>query len=223
MTLNSFQKYVGFVAVFGVLGLSSVVTAPCAFAQGAKAPGAVAFGSVDTQKVLTEYKGRQTAASEFQAAQLSLSNVLRRLDQGSARFLTDAEMKELAGLYEKDAATSDAEKKRIGVLEQKGDAAKANLTRLSSTATLDDTQKKQLADLTEAERTGNTGLTQVRDDFEKRLSKKGGDLEQKALGEVRAAVAKVAQDKGLTAVFDVNVAIYTSNDITADVVKQLNK
>lgn len=206
-----------FAAALAALTLLSGVKPACA--QNAAAP---TFGSVDMARIVNEYKGRQQSVQELGTLQQALSGVLRRLDQGSGRFLTEAEMKELAALYEKPTP-SDGEKQRIGALEQKGDLSQTTLRRLENIASPDDAQKKQLSDLTAAQQKGNEYLQALQGGFQQRLSVREGEIQQKISAQVKAAIAKVAQDKKISVVFPADVALYTANDLTSDVLKALNK
>jgi Skp family chaperone for outer membrane proteins len=189
---------------------------------GAAAPAAAPkFGHVDLNRLQGNNKPQQEALQQFNELRDRLAGVLKRLDQSSARFLTEQEVTELAALYEKTTPT-EADKKRLGALEGKGDTQAGQLTRLQNVAAPDQAQAAQLSQLTEARDSGTANLQKVADSYDRRLKERQQELTQKALSEIRAAVAKVAQQKGLTAVFTGDVALYTQNDITDDVLKVLN-
>jgi len=194
-----------------------------ASAAPADAPaGAAQFGMVDIGRLLNDSKSRQQATADLQKLQQTFYAILRRLDQGSARFLSEADTNELAGLYEKEKPT-EAEQKRISQLEEKGDTLKRELTTLQNTAKLDDTQSARLAALNDSQDKGNGLLQKLVTTLDGRLKDKERDANQKALVLVRAAVAKVAKAKNLSVVFTGDVAIYAQTDITEEVLKELNK
>lgn len=182
----------------------------------------VQFGVVDVNKVLNESKSRTIVSGELQRTERSYTAILQRLAQGSARFLTDAEITELAGLYEKDKPT-EAEQKRISQLEEKGDQQKRELTTIQNTPKPDDAQTARFTLLNDTFEKGGASLQQLNRTLSARLQEKARDAEQKALVTVRAAVAKVAKAKGLAVVFTGDIAIYATVDITDDVVKEVNK
>lgn len=205
-------------AVVGTL----LVSAAASGGNAAWAQNAPQFASVDMQKVLTDSKARQQSAQEFGTLQQNLQGVLRRLEQGSARFLNEAEIRELVKLYE-NTRPGDAEKKRIGELEQKGDLAAAQLRRLEQIANPDDAQRKQFADLNAAQQKGSETLQTVLGEYQTRLRTREGEIQTKLEADIRAAIAQVAKEKNIAVVFPSQVALYAANDITADVLKVLNK
>lgn len=196
--------------------------APAAFAQQNAPASAPKFGSVDIDQVVAESNARKKEIGDRNVFIRNLNGVMQRLQTGSARFLNEAEMKELAGLYEKETPT-DAEKKRIAGLESLAEQRGSQLVSLQNTANLNDTQRKQLTDLTESQQRGEQSMKAVADGLRERLEQRDVQNINKILLDIKGVIGKVAQEKGLTVVFDSKVAVYTANDITADVVKQLNK
>lgn len=199
------------------------VGAPRTFAQGNRPPAGDAraqFASVDLQKVFNEYKLRQTRSGEIQTLGQGLDRVLQQLS--TVPLLSDAELKELAGLYEKPAP-ADAEKTRITALTTKAQTLSDEFGRLQNVAAPNDQQKARLSELTEARRRGGELMNTLQQEYQQRLSERQAQLSQEIQQNMRTAIAKVAADKGLAVVFDSAVAVYTANDITSDVVKQLNR
>ena len=82
---------------------------------------------------------------------------------------------------------------------------------------------KRIADLTTQYDAGKAALQEIGDGYQAQLK----NLQEKDNTEftqsVKEAISAVAQQKGLSVVFDSNIAVYTNNDITADVVKRINK
>src|SRR5689334_11689624 len=87
------------------------------------------FGSIDMQKAAEDSKLRQQNEEEWRTYAEGLDKALQRLASGSARLLSDAEIHELASLYEKPAPLGDADQKRLTALEQKADLAGQELAR----------------------------------------------------------------------------------------------
>jgi Skp family chaperone for outer membrane proteins len=193
-----------------------------AWAQKNAPAAAPVFGSVDLQKCAQESKARQASEDELRSFVQSLDRSLQRLAGSSSRFLSDAEIKELAALYEKEPA-SEGDKKRIQALEAKGDASSAELSRLQQVASPSDADKKKFTDLTTEQQKGDGILQSIRDTYSARVQTRRDDLSVKYTNQIRETVSKIAKDKGLTVVFDSQFALYTANDITPDVIKVLNK
>ncbi len=203
-------------------GLLTGIFLPAQSASAAVVADTAQFGVVDVNKVLNDSKSRTVVAGELQATERSYTAILQRLAQGSARFLSDAEITELAGLYEK-AKPTEIEQKKISQLEEKGDQQKREMTTLQNTPKPDDAQTARFTLLNDTFEKGGASLQQLNRALSAKLQEKARDAEQKALGVVRVAVAKVAKAKGLSVVFTGDIAIYATVDITDDVVKEVNK
>ena len=219
----TFLKYSRIAAVVSTLVFTAFSGAGSAWAQKA-APTTVVpvFGSVDLQKCGQESKGRQASEDELRKFVQSLDSSLQRLAGSSSRFLSDTEIKELAALYEKDPA-SEADKKRITELEAKGDSGSAELSKLQQVGSPNDADKKRFSDLTATQQKGDSVLQSIRETYSSRVQARRDDLSLKYTNVIRETVGKIAKEKGLTVVFDSQFALYTANDITADVIKLLNK
>jgi Skp family chaperone for outer membrane proteins len=180
------------------------------------------FASVNIGRCVLESKQQQQNQQEMDALNSRLTNAFQLLQQNAAHFLTEKEMRELADLYEKPQPSAE-EKKRIGALEAIAGKKKADLKVLETTPSLNDAQKKQLEDLTNQQQVGVQMLQTIGDGYKDRVEKKELELAQKFDTELRAAITKVAQDKGYSVVFDNKTAVYAANDATNDVLKVLNK
>ena len=213
--------------VFSVLRISVLVAlmgipaGGVALAQTTPVAGAT-FGVVDVGRVLNESKARQQITAELERTQRTYSSIMQRLTQGSARFLTEGEVTDLAALYEKSPLT-DAERKRLGALEEKGDTLKRELIALQNTQKPDDAQTARYTQLTDMQEKGGATFEKLNRTLSTRLQEKARDAEIKSLAAVRVSVAKIAKAKGLTVVFTGDIAIYATTDITDDVLKEVNK
>ena len=206
-----------------LLALPLLVTPFLAPAPAYAADTAAAqFGIVDLSRLLKDSKSQQQAADTLQRTQQNYMSILKRLDQGTSRFLTEAEINELEALYEKDTLT-DADKKRVGDLEAKGDALKRELTTIQNTSQPTPVQSTRLQALGDMQEKGNSSLQKLVGTLDARFKDRARDADQKALTQIRGAVAKVAKARSLSAVFTTDVALYATTDITDDVLKELNK
>jgi Skp family chaperone for outer membrane proteins len=198
------------------------VAAPTAYAQSATTATVPVYGSVDLQRVARESKLNEQNRAEMGRLQTSLRNVIGQFQQHSAQFLTADEIKEMSDLILKEMPT-EAEKKRRQALQDKATAFNSERVKLENTASPTDDNRKRYQELVTLDERGKQAIQALAADFQRRSDDKGIELENRLLTAIRGAVAKVAQEKKLTLVFDGAVAIYSANDITADVVKQINK
>lgn len=212
-----------------VCALIAVVAAllcltPMAQAQDKKntTPATPVFGHVDVQQVLNESKARQRDIAELTQMANSLRTIWQSLQDANSRFLSEPEIRELAGLYEK-ATKTDVDKKRITALEDAGTAKAERKRKLENTANPTDEQQQQFGQLRAAEDKGNAILKTLNDEFNKRMETRQAELNNKTVVDIKAVIGKIAQEKGLSVIFDSQVAIWTANDITQDVIKQINK
>ena len=210
-----FQKQIVAVAALSlIVGMGAV--------RGRADTPAGSFASVDMEEVAKNSTVFTKNNADLKTFVDNLQGINARLGEGSAIFLPNAQLIELESLYEK-TGPSDADKKRIAELEGIVDARKGEVSRLESTATPTDDQKKRYRELTDLQTAGKDNLTKLVDGFRKRISDREEELTAKTLKTIRAAIADVAKSKSISLVFDSKVAIYSANDITPDVIKQVNK
>ena len=225
MRTHRIKKYMKFAFLpaaitFAALGLFGVPQP--AFAQTTGADLRSLVGSADSQKLLAEYKGRQAAEKDALEFANRLNQIAGRLQNGGAVFLPETEIRDLAGLLEK-AQPTPAENTRIGALETKSQNLSAELATLQNTISPNDAQKARLAELTEARRKGVEVFTKLTATYRQQIDERRDKVGQKIVDEVRAAIVKVAKAKNLALVLDGSVALYAANDITGDVLAELNK
>lgn len=211
---------VGVFAVPAALGLLGGPRPAAAQTTGADLRTLVA--SADSQKLLSEYKGRQAAERDAVEYANRLNQIAGRLQNGGAIFLPEAETRDLAGLLEKTQPTAD-ENKRIGALETKSQNLSAEMATLQNTISPNDAQKARLGELTEARRKGVDVMQKLAATYRQQIDDRRDKVGQKIVDEVRAAIVKVAKAKNLVLVLDGSVALYAANDITGDVLAELNK
>jgi len=191
-----------------------------AFATPAQAQGN--FAIVDFRRCANESKFKAELDSKFAAMRKQLEDIFQKMKAANAFFLSVAEIKELAALYEK-AQPNDTEKKRIETLQQIADQRAGAARRLENTANPTDEQKKELERLAQSQQDGAAALQAVGNEYQQRVEKQGGDYDVQLSAKVKEAVAEVAKQKNLTLVFDAAVVVYASADITPDVLKILQK
>lgn len=199
------------VAVFVALSLA-------ASGQGGKA--GPTFAIVDSQRIVKDYKARERAESDLRAVNDRFMQRLARRD--SMPFLTEAEHATLDQLSEK-VSPADADKQKIDELTKKGQQQVADLQALRQKKELTADEKTRLADAEQALNKAQERLASMREE----LSTQFKDMDSKATDElrtqIRAAVTKVAEQKGVSIVFDSGVALYAGTDLTTPVLAELNK
>ena len=219
-SLSSYNlnRYFGVLAAF--IGLVSL--APLTGAHADPPATAATFASVDIDQAIQNSKLSNNINDGLATYQKREIANFALVTDGSAVFLSDAEVGELDTLYEKEKPT-DVDKKRIPELVAIADTRRGQLTTLENNAKPTEEQRKQFNDLTAMRDHGAGRKQEFYQIFQNRLQEKKRELTVQAIKDARSAVADVAKAKAITVVFDSNTAIYTSNDITPDVIKQLNK
>ena len=217
MTLTRTLRYMT------VLGSAVLAMAPLA-AQAAHAVPASGempvFGSVDINKLQTQSTKKAKYDTDLHALADRLNTAFKL--QASSIMLSKAEQVELGGLLSK-ANPTDADRNRSNALQAQASKAAQQLTDLQQKKDPTPADTSLVASLTSQYETGKTALQEVGDGYQEQLKtlsdKDNADFTQS----VKDAITAVAQQRGLSVVFTSDIAVYTANDITDDVVKRINK
>lgn len=192
-----------------------------------KAPdtGGLKVALIDTQKVLNGYNG--TIASN-KALQKTLDDYQSRIQIiKTNQLLSEADQKRLSDLTVKEgspAGLTDAEKAEKKKLTEQSQGLMTEFTGL---------QTKNPNTLTAADQTRIQNLTKIGTESDSRLSflaKEAQDELEKqrtenmtrVLKEVRDGIGKVAKKEGYNLVLSSEIAWYADNDISDNVLKQIN-
>lgn len=202
----------------GTLALSLLAATP----QSANAapPAIPVFGSVDIGRIQTESTRKAKYDAELRALADRLDTAFKR--QANSIMLNKADQTELGTILSK-SSPSDADRARAAALEAKATAATQQLTDLQQKKEPTPADTALLTSLTNAYQTGQTTLQGIGEGYQTQLKKLNDDDTTQFTKLLKDAIAAVAQQKNLSAVFTSDVAIYTANDITEDVVKRVNK
>ena len=202
----------------GTLALSLLAAAP----QSASAapPAIPVFGSVDIGRIQTESTRKAKYDAELRALADRLDTAFKR--QANSIMLNKADQTELGTILSKSNPT-DTDRTRAAALEAKATAATQQLTDLQQKKEPTPADTASLTSLTNAYQTGQTVLQGIGEGYQSQLKKLSDDDTTQFTKLLKDAIAAVAQQKNLSAVFTSDVAIYTANDITEDVVKRVNK
>lgn len=205
--------------------VSSIVLC-LALALGASGQGSKSgstFATVDLQKINAEYKARQLALADFQSLNTKYQAMLQRRDD--MWLLTDDEQKQIDAIVDKGAAATDADKAKRAELEKKAstlsDEYKALISKPEKDLTADDRQKIQ--DKQAIYNKAKTEFASLKDDLSAKLAQSDKENSAKLLDTLRKAVAKVAEQKNVSIVFDSQIALYAGSDLTDPVIAELNK
>ena len=193
-------------------------------ASGRPEKTGTAFATVDINKISSDYKQKAMLEAELEVRKNKLKRQLDRRQE--MPLLAEDEQKILDTLGEKAESTlTDAEKKQAETIKSKGNQMNSELIALRQKAEKDLNQadKDKLKAYDEALNKTNTvgnalkesGLQDI-DTFVKQKS-------EILLKDVREAIKKTAEAKGIAIVFNSEVAPYAGQDVTTEVLKALNK
>ncbi|MBP6962881.1 MAG: OmpH family outer membrane protein [Armatimonadetes bacterium] len=206
-------------AVAFCFALGIILTGPAVSAE------AQVFASVDVEKAFNDYKKKQDLDKQVMAELQQLQSKLEL--RQTHPLLTKAEFDELAALKAKEKPT-DAEKKRIETMEAMSTQKEKDLQALRQKTTPTDEEKASMAALQEVAKQTETELRDSAKQADTEWQAKRYELSKQVMEDVQAAVAAVAKQKNITMVFNKSagetvLVVYSSNDITADVIARLNK
>jgi Skp family chaperone for outer membrane proteins len=199
------------------IGSGMVCMAPQAYAQAAAVS---AFGSVDLGKVQAGYSKRGDLEKGIADINNRLSQQFKV--QSASDMLPADKQKQLGVLLSKPNPT-DPDRAQIAALQAQSSHDAADLADLQQKQNPTDTEKARLNLLTAQQQAAHAALQQINQDYTDQFNEAKDKISVQYTDAVRAAIAAVAKDRGLAVVFDSSVAIYSTNDITDDVIKRLNK
>ncbi len=219
---NAFHKPLG--RIWGTAGIAAGLLLPFVGTMPAQAaPAASAatgqFGGVDLGRVLAGYNKKADLDGQIQALNAKLQSQFSA--QQNSPLLTRDQLNRLGVLASKTPRT-DAETAEMTSLQQQAAAAAQELTSLQQKANPTDADKARLTTLTTKLQGGQQALQEISTAYTAQVQAEQDRLSARLSDQVKAAIAAVAQQRGLAAVFNSQYAVYTSNDITDEVLKRLN-
>jgi Skp family chaperone for outer membrane proteins len=183
------------------------------------------FATIDIEKAFNDYEKKQELdkqiVADLQAVQSKLE--LRQTNE----LLSKTEVDELSTLKAK-AKPSDAETKRIAEIEAASMAREKELQDLRQKTTPSEAEKTRLAALQDQIKLTDAELKEAAKLADADWQKKRYELSKQVMDDVQTQVAAVAKAKGITMVFNKSVGetilvVFSTNDITEEVIKKLNK
>lgn len=210
--------------ITAVTVLAAFVLNGSVFAADAKASAAV-FGCVDMEAVFNASQRKKDNEVKFQAfvGQMQQKVDLRQKN----KLLTVDEFTQLADLSTKANAT-DAEKARIAELLNLAKTRDQEFQALEQKKDATDPDKARLAVLHDQVAVSDQALKDDATKYADDIAQMRDSLSQEVKVEINKAVESIAKDKGLSVVFnktagDVILVVYTSVDITSDVIQKMAK
>lgn len=194
-------------------GMLPVQAAPAAAAVGGQ------FGGVDLGRILAGYNKKADLDSQIQALNQKLQAQFSA--QQNSPLLSRDQITRLGVLASKTPRT-DAEMAEMTSLQQQSAAAAQELTTLQQKANPTDADKTRLTTLTTQLQGGQQALQEISASYTTQVQAEQDKLSARLSDQVKAAIAAVAQQRGLAAVFNSQYAVYTANDITEEVLRRLN-
>jgi Skp family chaperone for outer membrane proteins len=183
------------------------------------APGALVIGNVDLDKILAGYSKKATYDQQVQDLNAKLDAQFKQ--QVNYDMLTKDQQTQLTTLLSKPGATSE-DQASITALQQQSDKNAQELTALQQKQNPTATDSARLQILSQQKQAGQQVLQDVANSYQAQVTAEQQRLSAQLSETVRIAIVAVAKEKGLTVVFTSQVAIYSTNDITDDVLKRLN-
>jgi Skp family chaperone for outer membrane proteins len=206
----------GFAAIV-VFGVPHMVCAATTAASASASANTI--GCIDMKKVVAGYTKEAQSEADFQKIVDKFQDVWNTQKQNYMLSATDQQ--NLGNLLLKDNPTA-ADQAQIKQLETQSQSDATELTALQNKTSPTDSDKVRLAALTQEQQNSQQILQDAGNDYKQQLDAKNQAVSDGIEAEIRAAVASVAQAKGLTLVLDSSLAIYASNDVTQLVLTKLN-
>jgi Skp family chaperone for outer membrane proteins len=213
-------KIVGFQSL-AVLALT-VFSLPVLSRSVSAAPvqtGVMIVGNVDLDKILAGYNKKASYDQQVQDLNAKLDAQFKQ--QVNYDMLNKDQQAQLTALLSKPSPTSQ-DQASVTALQQQSDKDAQELAALQQkqNPTTDDQARLQV--LSQQKQAGQQILQDVADSYRTQVQDEQQRLSAQLSDTVRLAIIAVAKEKGLTLVFTSQVAIYSTNDITDDVLKRLN-
>lgn len=199
------------------IGLMIVAGIALAFTAGANAQQ---FGAVDLAKVNESVVKMRDVESKIKAKHTLFQAQLDWMQEN--QLLAQDEFKEyltISAVVKQD----DVQKKKIIAMKDKAKILSSELNMLRQKNPLTDTDKLRMNELTSVEKINKQYIQDYGQEASEKLKQAQDDIERQLWLDVRTAVADVAAKKKLSVVFTISpeTVIYSSNDITDEVVKRL--
>ena len=207
-------------AVLGAAALAFFSLTAARPVAAAPAAGSPVFGSVDINRLQTQSARKVKYDTDLHALEDKLSAAIQ--EQAKYPMLSSADQAELGTLLN-TARPTDSDRARVTALETKAAQAAQQLIDLQQKKDPTPADTNQLGVLNDQNAAGQKILQDIGAGYQAQLKKLSDDDNTAFTQVVKDAIIAVAQQRGLSVVFTSDIAVYTSNDITDDVIKRINK
>ena len=184
-----------------------------------------ATGTIDLEKAFNESNEKKQLDQELQTFRDQLR---QELDLRSThKLLSPEEFEHLSALKAKPD-TSDADKKKLDELMALSKQRDQELQGLQQKQNPSDAEKARLKELQEQVNTAEASLKEKANESQIKLNNRTIELSRRVTQAIESAVSAIAKEKSLSLVFnksfgEVLFVVYSSVDLTDEVLKRLNK
>jgi len=193
-------------------------------ATGQGKPPSLGMATVDINKIQAQYKQMNLLQTDLNVLKQRLAGQLDRRQQ--MPLLSEEDQKTLDAIYAKDVAAQTADdKKKIEEITNRGQALNNEFTALRQKAEKDltDADKKRIKELEDLYVKSQQELGNLRDQSENTIKQFVTQHSEELTNNMRNAIKKIAEQKGIAIVFTTEIAPYAGTDITDQVIAELNK
>jgi Skp family chaperone for outer membrane proteins len=177
-------------------------------------------GVVDMNKVISESKLGKKNVDDLQAMVASRQNLLTFLDTN--RVATQEQATKLRGYALKGAPLTEAERQDDERIKNEIAASNKTLGDLNQKPNPTDQDRLQLQEFNQRVRTMVQLLQAWNSEFSEDLSRRQGEMRRTEIDRAREALNTVSKKAAYSVVFEMQVAPYGANDLTAEVTKELD-
>lgn len=187
---------------------------------GENNPATPSVAVVDMNRVFQASDAPQQLA--MKAAEIERAAMQRLKDIDGAAFLPQQDLQEYGQLLAK-AAPTPQDQARMKQLREISDQQGKRLQELTGKPQLNDMEKKEMVELTARQRQMAQAIPRIQEDLQADIAARIEAVRRELLNQLREVVSKVAKEKGVTQVFSSEVLIYSTNDLTPQVLQKLKK
>lgn len=178
------------------------------------------IGMVDMERI---YNASEAPAEFLKEADQIEGEAQKRIDgMMLVPALTPNELKEYGELIGKNAPDA-AQQKRIDDLKKLSDNRVDELSKLQTSNNLGAQEKARMQELIKDRRVAEQFIQVIQEGFRRQALEREDGVKRTQLAQLRAEVAKVAKEKKISHVFDINALVYSTNDLTQPVIQKLDK
>ena len=212
------QQRIGAIGAFCLAFL--IGAGALAVRAGDNTPTTPVVAVVDMNRVFQASDAPQKLAQK--AGEIEQAAMQRLKDINGAAFLPQKELQEYSQLLAK-AVPAPQDQERMKQLRELSDQFSKRLQELTNKGQLTDTEKKEMGDLTARQRQMAQALPRIQEDLQADIASRIEAVRRDLLAQLRETVGKVAKEKNITQVFSSETLIYSTADLTPQVLQKLKK